>query len=277
MTDLKAVSKALIPPALLDVVTLGRRRLRARRYTGLLRANRALEGSRSGRRAVFLGNGPSLKEIDLKGLGGVDIFVCNDFFFHPDAKTLEVTGYFNLDPSEAWVDATEAYCDAGGKPGFFVLPAHLAERVSRSDVLRNQAVHYITHFGLTSFDFLDRTPDKPLFLMQNVVVGFMLWADFLGYDEAGLLGIDFSFLSKRNKRHIAHFYDISAQSTANVNSNERHTYSRACLNTHRVMERIRAVQGWSNTRFVNLTEGSFLEYLPFGSLDGFLSQSEGRQ
>ena len=270
MACLKNIVKMLSPPILVDFITLIRRLLRGAKNRDLIRINRDLAGTCIRRRAVFLGNGPSLTCTDLNSLEGVDIFVCNDFFLHPDAHTINVTGYLNFDPSEAWIEKAEAFCAAGAKPDYFVLPVGMADRVARSAVLRCQTVYYICHFGLSSLDKFYRRPDRPLFLIQNVVIGFMVWADFLGYAEGGLLGADFSFLTSRDKRRTPHFYAAGKHSTANVTDADVRVYSRMCLNMHRVQERIRLVKDWSSTKYFNLTEESFLEYLPFENIYNFI-------
>ena len=62
-----------------------------------LKENAAWRNKFKGQRCFILGNGPSLKELDLSRLKSEHTFVVNKFAYHPDAKSLDPTFYLAID------------------------------------------------------------------------------------------------------------------------------------------------------------------------------------
>jgi len=210
---------------------------------------------------LFVCNGPSLDLNKIRKKTKVDIFVCNDFFLVDEAKNINILAYFNFDVSDLWIEKIKIYLKTC-QPRFFIFSIHSKDKIEKSNFYKHfpkKRVFYLLGLFETKCDrfFLDIT--KPTFNIKNVILGYMLFANYMKYSNAFLHGADFSFLTVKKKRDLPHAYDIN-KSAANVTSIT--TYGQMCKSVSVVLKYIRLLDNHCETNFINSTPDSFIDILP---------------
>lgn len=243
--------------------------LGALRHVGVLRHHalverRRLEGLRErhrGSRCFVIGNGPSLRQEDLRALERECTFVTNHFYLHPQLGTMRPTYYCVSDLSffasalhPQWADHLSRFPAAT----VFFLPAELRRRVGWSRIRERPDVYYlrcnrtrkIWRLGAMSVD-ATRVFDTG----DSVVLDFCLpLAHFMGFSEVYLLGCDTDYGTGAD---AAHFY--TAPTPSRSSEYHRAMWYPNVTGSYAVARRVFEASG---RRIYNATAGGRLEVFP---------------
>ncbi|MEQ9364471.1 MAG: hypothetical protein RIF32_09520 [Leptospirales bacterium] len=193
------------------------------------RALNALRDSRKGKRCFIVGNGPSLKEMDLSPLAHEDVFVSNLFALHPDLAVIRPEFYCLSD----WVhwkggrflpEIREALAKLPDTKFFLEITAAPAvKREYKIDALtlRKERIYYLTVDGQRTIwdDQYCRKLEAggrraTVAWGKTVTLDFCVpLAEFMGYEKMYLIGNDYNWnLDKSEDLAAGYFYDIKKDS-----------------------------------------------------------------
>jgi hypothetical protein len=256
------------------------------RQLPLVRRNRELRGRYVGDRCFVLGNGGSLRKMDLAPLASEKVITVNRFVtnFQRYFPFISSFAHAMIDPSlfDGRVDGYETLKAIGSWPNpetMFFLPA------AYSNVIRQHVpetakvdVRYVLYSGRFSAPGPDTThPMHPIDLAyivpgsETVACVALLVAIYLGFSDIYLVGCDIDYLSNvvdvnPLRARVAHFYD------------EGHDiydypfdYGDFCLSTWRSFDSFKFLQSKlaPGQRIWNAGVGGMLDVFPraeFGSL-----------
>jgi len=172
----------------------------------------ALERRHAGERRCFvIGNGPSLKGMNLRPLAGEFTIGANSFYKHPDASAIGLKYLCIFDPHfmQDQPRAVEWHQTVAQKLPGTTLLLHESGRplVTRHGLYAGREVHYTrpgfqTH-ALRYVDFDFRRP-RNIGMTTGSSIAIPL-AIFLGFREIVLIGFDCNWLADTGKSY--HFYD----------------------------------------------------------------------
>jgi hypothetical protein len=262
---LKKFIKYITPEIILDLYRILKRYPTFFRNREILKRNLMLRCKSSGKKCIFLGNGPSLDLFRIPNLDSVDVFACNDFFQIKGAKKVNITFYLNFDVSEAWINNIQLYLKSN-PPKYFIFSLHSKQRVESSNFYNlypKDNIFYLHGLHETKLDKLFFDITRPVFNIKNVILGFMLIANYAHYSHASLYGVDLSFLSVRKKVNIPHAYD-NIHNNANVTGVS--SYGKMCNSFSILLKYIELIDKYSHTKFKNCTPESFIDVLEFENL-----------
>lgn len=224
-----------------------------------------------GGRCFVIGNGPSLKNMDLSLIANEVTIGANSFYKHPDAKKV---GLNYLCIYDAHFMADNAQCvewhkiiDAELTEAKFVFNATAEALVRKYGLYPGRDVYYVAH-GANTDKPEDVNLDFALPLNVGATTGSSVaipLAMSMGFKEIYLIGFDCNWLEDRGKSY--HFYNKHDQfpefdSTAKDSQHRDCCYEeelRTVLNefsSHRLLRDKARLMG---VRIVNATEGGLLD------------------
>ena len=172
----------------------------------LLAANARLRGAHQGKRCWIIGNGPSLRDHDLKQLHGEYVFAVNRFIHHPDAEIVNPSFYVIVDPKfgagkwgQDFIEQVEQRL-----PGVKMFVSAEGLRFLRERQLMANHECFVVypnqyfHFGYP-FD-INLTRGIPG--ADNVTKSALSIAVWMGFTEINLLGIDGNGLLLTDNSHF---------------------------------------------------------------------------
>lgn len=243
-----------------------------------------------GGRCFILGNGPSIKEMDILKLKDEQTFVVNTFWNHPQCKELDPTYYTVVDEeifSDQETNNNYFLSDviahnkiaSGHTTKFFF---HIAgkELIEGKKLFSDNEIYYLAFNGFFRDDLdFNIEIDKLIPHTKNVIVASLLIAIYMGFEEIYLLGVKHDFLAYPSYKHyenFKHFYKTNyTQSNKNdieyfklaVMSYEQHITSvlRLFKNYRLLKEKIAKMN--PNIKIYNATPGSFLDVFPMIDFD----------
>ncbi|MGO6998100.1 hypothetical protein [Rhizobium leguminosarum] len=252
-----------------------RRRLRVRHKFSAdvaksLAENRQLAGLHAGQRCFILGNGPSVKGLDLSRLQGENVVTVSNGYLHSDFDKFQSRYHcvpqitYGLMVSEdviRWFDEMHSYL---GTAELF-LSSTEAELVRRHNLFAGRTVRYLV-LG-DSFD--DRRSEAVVDISQSVprvesvpVMALMI-AMYLGFKEIILLGVDHDHFLSSSYQYA---FDLKVQKGMDVTANADGTLR---TNRHddfqtlaRLWQQYRAIANIAKAngiRIVNSTPGGALD------------------
>lgn len=190
-----------------------------------VRALNALRNSAAGKRCFIVGNGPSLKEMDLSPLAKEDVFVTNLFALHPLLDTIRPK-FYCLSDWVHWKDDSflpeilEAMRRLPDSKFILEITASAAvrsEHAANAKLIRKERIYYLTVDGHKTVWDNEYAPDleaggrlATVAWGKTVVLDFCVpLADFLGYEKIYLIGNDYNWNLEKNADLAAgYFYDI---------------------------------------------------------------------
>lgn len=203
---LKTLGAMLLPQGFYEL----QRRLQGRaqlsaEMVAVIAANAAVKGRHHGERCFILGNGPSVKGLDLAALAGETVISVSSGYLHADHDLLapryhclpQVTyGLMTEDDVVQWF--VEMHDSIGDAELFLSTTEY--ELVQRRGLFRGRTVRYV-HFH-DSFDSVphDTIVDvaKPVPRVESVPIMCLMLAMYMGFKEIVLLGVDHDhFLTSR--------------------------------------------------------------------------------
>lgn len=206
---LRTAADWVLPPGLERAM----RRRAERLLASSLSVNRALQGRHADRQRCFvIGNGPSLKGVDLTALKGEVTISANSFYKHPSAPAMDLRYLCIGDPhffqDEPRVVEWHRLIEREMPKTTFILHKLARRLVETHGLYSKQETFYVESSGVparsTSEVNLDFT--KPLNVGQSTGTLVMIpLAMYLGFREIYLLGFDANWLE--NLAASYHFYD----------------------------------------------------------------------
>jgi hypothetical protein len=239
-----------------------------------LRANRALRDRHRGTRRCFvIGNGPSLKGVDLTQLRDEPAIGANSFYKHPQAAAVNLA-YLCIGDSSFMVDEPRSVAwhetiHRALPRATLVLDTTAEPLVERHGLYRGQEVFYVRrawwdahHARLVNLDFT-----RPLNTGQTTGTWIMIpLAMHLGFREVVLLGFDANWMESFSASY--HFYerhesypefDSAAADGRGYSYEDNLEINRREFESHRLLFEHGRRRG---VRIVNATAGGLLDMYP---------------
>lgn len=221
----------------------------------------------------IIGNGPSLKNVDLDLIKKFDTMTMNFFYKSQQFKDFESTYHLAIDPNfyikESLDYLINTYQNHSNTKFIVKYSAYQALK-DKADCKR----FYFVYPKLLQHDeFIEINMDKNMTAAINVSIMAVQCAIYMGYKNIYLLGIDFSdFVSSKSE----HFYGEGINKVINRGNNsyiqpkgdELRWFSMAFIHHYA----LRRYAKKKNVNIVNLTEGSMLDAYPIGHLEDILEQ-----
>lgn len=175
------------------------------KYKRYMKRNAELKDKYKGETCYILGNGPSIKNLDMTLLQGKYTFAVNGFYESPFYEELKPEFYCVYDKFE-FANRTEALqkmVDENDRGMTF-----LFNRRAIGKIQNDKKCYYVysTILPTTQNNSYDLTKNANTFI--NVLGFCVMCAIFMGFKRIVLLGNDFSRFASR-KQH--HFYDVDKQ------------------------------------------------------------------
>lgn len=210
----------------------------------------------------ILGNGPSLKDVDLSLLKNKDTFAVNYFYKHnPDG--FESKYFVAIDDRFYWEESAMKYLEdtyENHKDIIFILKYSALSRrkwdMSRTFFINAKCLQYAdkAYFDCT----------KNMTACINVVLQCIQIAMFMGYKKIYLLGCDFSQYAQVKP---GHFYDSNLQIRDQLNMGDDARWAYLVHYHHYALRKIADKKG---IEIINLTENSLLDAYKFDSLENVI-------
>ncbi|PCK88715.1 hypothetical protein CPT32_00465 [Rhizobium sophoriradicis] len=234
--------------------------------------NRLLAGLHAGQRCFILGNGPSVKGLDLSRLHGENVITVSNGYLHSDFDKFQslyhcvpqIT-YGLMTPEDVIRWFNEMHSHLGGQVLF--LSSTEAELVRENNLFAGRRVRYLV-LG-ESFD--ERTSEEvvdisqPVPRVESVPVMALMIAMYLGFKEIVLLGVDHDrFLSSTYQ----YAFDLKVQKGKDFTVNADGTLTRGRHDEFQQLARL-----WRQYRAISkIAEANDIRVFnstPGGALDEF--------
>lgn len=232
-----------------------------RKYGKMLKKNAALLNSAICERVYVVGNGPSLKKVDLNLLKGKDIITMNKSILSPVYKELMPKYHVVLDKEILGqiTDAIEEDLKDPNSKTIFILHRSVVDKFAQYD---RAYFFFGTHIPTSDHIKTDLTKNVTTFM--NVLPFATLCAIAIGYKSIVMLGNDFSFFAARKEQH---FYDVEDKLERKESLYQDLSGCAIVLLEYRCLYKY-AVN--NNIEVYNATEGSLLDEIPQKSLESLL-------
>ncbi len=233
-------------------------------------ANRALAGRHAGmERCFIIGNGPSLKGVDLKPLAGEYTIGANSFYKHPDAEAIGLDYLCIFDPhfmsdEPRTVDWHRTIAQRLGKARF-VLHASARALVARHGLYEGREVYYvrsgiptrysrIAHFDMSRRLNVGRTTGSSVAIPLAMYLGFKQIC-LIGFDCNWLESVGSSYHFYQTHEHFPEFDSVAADTRGYRYEDELQAALRE-FESHRLWREVAERNG---VRIVNATNGGLLD------------------
>lgn len=224
------------------------------KYRNNLNKNRILEGIENGKKCFVIGNGPSLKNVDISVLGNTDIITVNKCICTPIFRKLKPRYHIVLDKVilEQVADNIEKDLIENKSDTIFVLHRSASKRFSKYKrvyiiygtrlATNESAIRCKMHGNMTTY--------------INVLPFAIQCAIYFGYKNIITLGNDFSFFASRKELH---YYDVDQVKNRKESLYQDLAGCMIALLEYRSLYEYTKKQG---ILLVNATEGSLLDEIP---------------
>jgi hypothetical protein len=255
----KTTLKRFVPPIVIDSIGFARAAGRFLHAMPQLRQNRSMKARYLGESVYILGNGPSLRDFDLKSIGSVPVITMNHFELHPNKDSVSIVAHCIGEPyrGDTWED-----------------PMPMIEGVrAKSYWVNADAIPYFSGRNVPNLHFYLPGVRQTALLMQGdnlaaVALGFQSTAQmaivlalYLGFRKIYLLGLDHDWLVTRG--YSPHFYEEpDHMAKADLS---RFTYTemiRISLDLFETYQKIAKIAAKRGARIVNLSTSSYLDVFP---------------
>lgn len=262
---MKNIIKRYLPPVIIDNIHVIRGRIKYLNNKQYFDKNIKFYNANKDKDLLIIGNGPSLKDIDLSKFKHMDMFAANDFYVHKDFNSLDIKYYFNMDPRDVWFKGITKFIAQKklDQMEFFFPFSHngLIDKLGKN--LKNK--NYIISGGENYYrynKFIEL--HKPTLRIINILQILLISANYMGYKNIYLVGFDYSFLAYKNKMQIPHFHDGNKCSFQPPL--EKKSYGRMCRSVGQLFFALDELSKNINVNIFNLGyQSSYLDL--FKSLD----------
>jgi hypothetical protein len=244
-----------------------------------------LENRHAGGRCFVIGNGPSLKGMDLRPLAGATTIAANSFYKHPDAATIGLDYLCIFDPHFMSDEprAVEWHRTVAARlPDTTMLLHHSARSlVAAHDLYPDREVYYVhSGFHTSRLDRVDLDFRRPRNIGMTTGSSIAIpLAIYLGFREIVLVGFDCNWLADTGGSY--HFYDTH-EYFPEFDSIEKdgrgygyEAFLRIILREFESHRLIRAKAEARGVRIINATRGGLLDAYPRAEFESLLPGADG--
>jgi len=237
----------------------------------IIARNSVFKDKYTGKRCFVIGNGPSLKNVDLSLLKGEVTIVMNYFHENSILGTWQPTVYCAADPVSSYSD-NELETMRGvpkkifPKDGYF-FPISVRNLFEKKDMYPKDKTFYLAmcknlkdlNITTNEIDLTQKT-----FGVQNTAILGIILAIYMGCKEIYLLGLDHNWLAYKKISLTPHFYrNLECRDKTDMTNTWKYKQNiEAVLTMFREYEKIHEYAKKRNIEIINLTEGSFLDEFP---------------
>ena len=207
------------------------------KYREILNRNRALKDLYKGKRCFVVGNGSSLKEMDLRKLKGEFVFTVNDFPLHPDFEYIAPGFYSSIEPiknlqafdpkyhyypDNYYPFLNENFKHFPNTKLFFSIESK--DYITKNGLFQNHEVYYLlgTHGILADEKKLKDDLSGAISFNDGVIYATLCLSCYMGFEQIYFIGCDCDWYIKKSAVHF--FNNIDRVEMAGMN-NEEFLYS----------------------------------------------------
>jgi hypothetical protein len=256
-------------------------------YRAVLRENLKLKNLYKGKRCFILGNGHSLKDLDLLTLKDEETFVVNAFWKHPQYEEVQPKNHVYVDEdvfrkediASYWKNEFFEEAKKNRKyPKRFFMHYKGSDAAKDKNLFPLQEKYYIAFHGMFQRDLkFNLEIDDIIPYAKNVIVSSIIIAIYMGFEKIYLLGCNHDILAHpTHYEGFKHFYDIKFDQNnpeevkkyaLTVGSYEDHIHHAGILfkNYRLLKEKLSIVH--PEVKIFNTTPDSFLDVFPFIRLE----------
>lgn len=198
-------------------------------YKDIIYKNRKFYNIHQGERLFIIGNGPSIKNTDLKKINNAKKMAVSNFYLHNDYKIVNpdyycfaqftYTSIFNEEIGARWLT------DVGNNSGFPQFFFNISEKnlIDQCDSFKGKKINYmyLDKINPDYYDEIDIT--NKIMCGQSVTIDCLQLAIYMGFKEVYLVGVEHSeILSKQydyfyeRRRSVTGDKDMYASDNGNV-------------------------------------------------------------
>ena len=231
------------------------------KYKKIITRNKLLKDKFKGETCYILGNGPSIKHLDISQLEGKHTFVVNGFYESPLYRQLKPEVYCVYDKFEFAKrrDSLQDLVDKNERDMIFLFNRRAIGQITND---KNCYYVYSNLLPTTHNNAYDLTKNANTFI--NVLGFCVMCAIFMGFTKIVLLGNDFSRFTSR-KQH--HFYDVDKQIDRKESMFQELQGNAISINQHELLYRYCKEHG---IEIVNATQESLMDVYPIVALEDYL-------
>ncbi len=164
-----------------------------------LKVTKGMQGSKFGKTALILGNGPSLKKLDKETVkvDSPDVFVVNNFYENSELSKMKVSYYFISDPYYFNLQENQNEIDSRFLNGMknidhedmkLVVPHWAQKLLSCHPVFQNRILYFDDRELLSWSTSI--SPVRPRGYISLTLYKALAFAKYLGYSQIFVLGMD---------------------------------------------------------------------------------------
>lgn len=231
------------------------------KYRNIIKRNGELKDKFKGETCFILGNGPSIKNLDISKLNGKHTFAVNGFYESPLYEQLKPEVYCVYDKFEfaKRKDHLQNMVDKNERDTIFLFNRRAIGQI-RND--RNCYYVYSNILPTAHNNSYDLTKNANTFI--NVLGFCVMCAIYMGFRRIVLLGNDFSRFTSR-KQH--HFYDVDKQIDRKESMFQELQGNAIAINQHELLYQYCKAHG---IEIVNATQESLMDVYPIVTLEDYL-------
>lgn len=232
-----------------------------------LKKNGELKNCKKGESCFILGNGPSLKNVDLEQLKDKDTFTCNLFYMDKNLNGFFSTYYAAIDPNMYRDDNLQYIEDISKKyPSMKIFLKYKAEKLKNWDKSR-------TYYGYTKKfqenNRIDCDIKGNMTAASDIVTHCIQIAIYMGYKNIYLLGADFSNYAQLKTTHFSEDYPGDDKETKNVSMGVDALYAARAHFHHYALRNYADKHG---INIINLTPNSLIDAYKRDTLNNVLQK-----
>ncbi|MGZ2378713.1 hypothetical protein [Rhizobium leguminosarum] len=235
-----------------------------------LEENTQLAGLHAGQRCFILGNGPSVRDLDLSLLKGENVITVSNGYLHSDFDKFrsryhcvpQITyGLMNSEDVIRWFEEMQSYLGAAE----LFLSSTESELIRNHNLFSGRTVRYL----MLGKSFDDRSSDEiidisqPVPRVESVPVMALMIAMYLGFEEIILLGVDHDHFLSSSYQYafdlkVQKGKDFTANADGTVQTN-RHDDFQSLARLWRQYRAISNIAKANGIRIFNSTPGGALD------------------
>lgn len=262
--------KYFLPPILIDLIRL----FRAYKLKGknkFLKQNALWYNHFKNEKVLIIGNGPSLKDIDLNLIKGRNVIVMNSFENASWKDSVKIVAHCIGEPSmvSAWSKDDIKKSIKGTNANSYWL--HFTSFGHFNDIEKKDLLHYafITHEpGIWGQKRIDLT--SPTLTFQTTAQLAIQVALHMGFNDIGLLGFDHDWLA--NPDYSRHFYSNEKDDFDTLHEMTYLQVVNMIDRMWRIYYKLNEIADYSKVKIRNLTQKSYLDVFKNDTLENFLNE-----
>ena len=233
----------------------------------ILKENARFQSAHAGRRAFVIGNGPSLRELNLTLLREEVTFTCNAFFLHPILSEWQPSYHCLMEDNlfDGTVERGFWFEEMRHKmlQTTFFVPAKWRSYILERNLLAENRTHFVWFSGHLCVRLKSVDITKPVPGGQSTVILAICLALYMGCSPIYLIGMDHDWLATR--KMDTHFYALDApyfHGSRLGTDLSTVPYDTDALSVHRLWAGYRNLKRFSEARgmaILNATNRSFLD------------------